>query len=957
MSNASNDVITKRNTYATFMRDHYANNKADEITHTSFGKPYGKYHIPDDELEEFYDLYKEVFTETKLHITERPLEKGPLLIDIDYNYNSKNDKRRYTMEHIKAVIVIVNRTIRKYYKVSPKDILAFVTEKKSPTHKKGKEYKDGFHVQYPNIAMETGMRFLVLDELMEGLKKEGSFDDLKCTNSMNDIVDTCVVHRNGWMMYGSNKDKSQRYDLKYIIDYHLNEMDLDLDCYSRKNLVSILSNRRYNSCYTGNFVKFKENINRRDLQRNIDHMLKKYGCKKLLAKPVKSVKKTSYDSDDSFSDSETDLSDICDKVGKNNRNNDDSSEDCSDDSSEDQYANSDEIRRMNKKDIKNIKAIKNKGKLSDIELAKRLVDIMSKKRATNYEQWIRVGWALHNTSADLLGTFRKFSKKCKSKYNKASCDDVWKKAKGGGLTISSLHMWARKDNPEKYMKIIRENVNNLFVEAETGTEWDVAQVIFELYKHMYRCTNIANKTWYEFQGHSWVEVQQGYTLSNRISNELPGEFANLNSMYYGNASVVQCMQTNNGLGRDNMIKKASDIQKIILNLKRVPFKKRIMEECCYLFIDPKFEDKLDSNRHLLGFNNGVYNLQTGTFRDGSPDDFVSFTVGYDYEEFTTTDPAVIEIDAFFKKIQPKKEMREYLLTLLSTYLDGFNRQQKFILWTGTGANGKSKTVEFFKATVGDYAGVLPSTILTRKRCDSTTATPAMAGMKGKRFVVFQEPEKDDVIYVGQMKELSGGDEIYARPMYKNPIKFTPQFKMLLTCNKLPEIPSDDGGTWRRIRVTEFGSVFVKVDKDGKFRGKPLKQNQFPMDETLDEKIEGWRPAFMWMLLQRYKNIYQKDNLIEPKEVTQFTAKYQKESDVFMEFLEEHIKKKKGEYERLSSVYSCFKLWFRDSHSSKCPNKNDLKNYLTNHDYKIRAGCIMGIEMVREEEPDENDLDE
>ena len=57
---------------------------------------------------------------------------------------------------------------------------------------------------------------------------------------------------------------------------------------------------------------------------------------------------------------------------------------------------------------------------------------------------------------------------------------------------------------------------------------------------------------------------------------------------------------------------------IISKLKITSFKKNVIQECKEMFHDPKFEEKLNSNRNLLGFDNGIYDLENCEFREGLP---------------------------------------------------------------------------------------------------------------------------------------------------------------------------------------------------------------------------------------------------------------------------------------------------------------------------------------------------
>ena len=153
---------------------------------------------------------------------------------------------------------------------------------------------------------------------------------------------------------------------------------------------------------------------------------------------------------------------------------------------------------------------------------------------------------------------------------------------------------------------------------------------------------------------------------------------------------------------------------------------------------------------------------------------------------------------------------------------------------------------------------MPIALLTQKRARSEAANPDLVDAKGRRFCYFQEPDNGERINIGLMKELTGGDKIKGRTLFKLPIEFKPQFKLALLCNDLPEMPGNDDGTWRRVRVVRFKSKF-RENPD------PKDPYEFKVDTTLPDKFENWAEPFMYMLLQYYKK-YKQNGLFEPPEV-------------------------------------------------------------------------------------------
>ena len=579
--------------------------------------------------------------------------------------------------------------------------------------------------------------------------------------------------------------------------------------------------------------------------------------------------------------------------------------------------------------------------------AKFLVSLLADERAENYNDWIRVGWALHNTDRNLLSVWIDFSKRCQAKFDERKCEKLWESMKPG-LTIRSLQSWAKEDNYHKYTEFMKSEFEDLLKKSLSGDTYSVAKALYTKYFDRFVCASIKHNSWFEFMNHKWNRVDGGYTLMKLISEEFVNDYHKVSSEY--NLKAIN----STGIEKEDYQKKASCFQKVVDKLLNLNFKKMIMDECKYLFYDKDFEDKLDENYDLLGCENGVYDFNTG-FRPGRPDDFITLSTKNNYTKWNPANPNAKAIENFFKEILPNDSVRKYFVQALCTCLSGHNREEKLYIPTGGGSNGKSLTFEIVNNALGEYYISCPVTIMTRKRGSSAQASPELARIKGKRIGVLQEPDNSETMNVGLMKELTGNDAFMARGLFEDPKEIKPQIKFFLTCNDLPIIPSRDGGTWRRLRVVQFKSKFVE---------KPSGPNEFKIDTKLKEKIKEWGPMFLSYLVHIYETQYKKTNyLTEPEEVLYSTNAYKMDNDHFLEYFNTKLEQVDDPKSIVSkkSVYSDFKAWFKEYHEgNKLPRSEQLYRFLDDVLGKSnRTGwknVIFRTEGDESDDEEKNDLD-
>jgi P4 family phage/plasmid primase-like protien len=586
-----------------------------------------------------------------------------------------------------------------------------------------------------------------------------------------------------------------------------------------------------------------------------------------------------------------------------------------------------------------------KNKEDEVRKAKILVSMLSDERNNTYDDWIKLGWSLHNIDNSLLETWIEFSRKS-SKFKEGDCESRWFQMRNDGLTIRSLMYWAEEDNYQKYHEFIKQEFAEILNKSLDGSTYYIAKALYSKYIERFVCSSIKNNLWYEFKNHRWVEVPDGYTLKKELSESFVNEYSLLVSKYSKKSINLE------GSDKQEIQKKITIIQNIVNKLMDISFKERIMKEATILFFDPEFEKKLDENYELIGFNNGIYDLLNEEFREGRPDDFITKNTGVDYYQFNKSNPYYSKMFKFFEEILPNESVRTYMLMSLATCVAGHNKEEKCRIVTGSGSNGKSLLFSLVQLSLGNYYVSCPITIITRKRNSSNSASPELLRIKGARCGCFQETDDDEKLNIGILKEITGNDSFMVRGLFKDPIEIKPQIKFFIACNKKPRVESADGGIWRRLREVEFNSKFVE---------NPVKINEYLIDNTLKEKVKDWAPLFASYLIHLYVTEYKKLSVLtEPDEVKMSTDKYKSENDPFTEFYITkiiHTKNKKDSINNVT-IYNDFKIWYKGSREvSRLPPQLEFTKFMVEKLGEPKFNKWKGYKYNSNEEVEKSDDDD
>jgi len=412
-------------------------------------------------------------------------------------------------------------------------------------------------------------------------------------------------------------------------------------------------------------------------------------------------------------------------------------------------------------------------------------------------------------------------------------------------------------------------------ETSSGFEWSemgMANLFGVLYNKEARyCPE--HRSWYTYHEGAWRKDEGAILVSEKIK-----DFVRLMILYCG--EII-----------DDDIRKA--YTKFVNSMGDRRMRDRILKDATGELRIAAVE--FDANPYLINCLNGTYNLEDFTFREPIWSDFL--TMQTNFRHTVSRDVKCPRWEKFIDEVtENDKDKADFLQRALGYSIIGMSNEEcMFILHGKTTRNGKSTLLNTIEYMLGDYSKVVPVGMICRgdRQKDAEAATPTLAGLKGKRFVTMSESNEYGKLDEEKIKQLTGGEEISARALYQSAITYKPQFTLWMSCNDLPMVTDKSLFASERIKVIEFNRHFTPAEQDTHLK-----------DElTSTESMSG---IFMWLVRGYIK--YKERGLAMSKELTSVIARYERDNDLVLQFLESRCAKEEGVTIKAKDLYAAFKIW-------------------------------------------------
>ena len=509
------------------------------------------------------------------------------------------------------------------------------------------------------------------------------------------------------------------------------------------------------------------------------------------------------------------------------------------------------------------------------------------------------------------------------------------------LTINTVVMDAKEKSPIKYIEWSNKwlddkykKLNNIYFDVHDRSTHNISKTFYNMFKDKFIYNN---KRWYFYNGNYWKYEKEHTTMTKFYSNQFYEFFRYL--LYKSNMR-----QNDKALTEEQreIIQKESELY--ISVMATITDIKKIIDLIKHSIVHFIKDDEFEFNKmaHILQHKNCVYNLNTHTLEKSNPLHYTSQCTNI---LITERDENKIKSlnDIFDNIFYNEDENKQLYFEILSTGMYG-RSLEKFVLAFGAGRNGKGLINELMEYMLNNniISGYSYRAKAISFQTESTQgASPEIANLHDKRFVVTSEPEKNKSFNTARIKEITGGDSINARNLFSSNTRTTLRITLISETNSKQKFDNIDIGICDRLVEIPFKSAFYDVETDNP---PVFKKNTFFKSSEFKEL---YAEALFYILCDYWKTYDDRGRKLKIGEkIKERTKQYMIASDELSYWFDDQYINtgNKDDILKMKDVYANYKSGeYYNNLSKKSKNKNNKtwlinelqNNIIYNSFYKIR----------------------
>jgi len=704
----------------------------------------GKWNFGLDETQFYNALYEHtIINGKKEYLTEKQLENGTLVVDLDFRYSHDVSKRQHTKEHLVDLVDLFIDQIRKY-SVLDKPFKCYVMEKPNVNRlEDGSLTKDGIHLLF-TFGMSKEHKELIRKVVV---KESADIFELPLLNDWDSVYDEKVMlGSTNWNIYGCSKPANESYQVVKMYDYTIDPADGNL-------MVDIIDNPKITKEMYMDLSVRKQ----RPLVKPNKEALKKLTELKLPDKQnsPRSVADmyTPSEKDNTLNDTDY-LLQVCIR---------------------------DEMCKTKKHQEWNIVAQILKNELKDEAL-------------TPFVMWTNQ-FGSENKKKECIDQIVKYVKYTPVKEkNRLNFKSLHYYAKKYNPEAYNSRFTIKQD-----MSTFAD-IDELLLDA---TDYSLATYFVKQYGAKFKCISIKDKHIYNFTDKNlWCdEFGSGSKIREIISNEINTQFSNYRDQLISFQTKLN-KSTDEYEKIDRKIKKASEI---IVKLGKTNDKNNILREILDKIEDVKFEDNMNKQLFMLPLKNKkMLDMKTNQVIDRTTEHKFNYECDADYIENMTEEDEAFVKKYFMDMFCGKEKMVKVVLDIFKSIFAGEPLCNIFF-FTGTGCNGKSLLFKVLNQVFKKSMDIIDTNVIIDQKITSQITTQ-FEKLEKCRFGYVTELKEEMKLNETIIKKVSGGDPIDFRGLQKTNKTIQPTCSLGVITNEMPQIKMEPAIMRRLVRVP-FGNVF------------------------------------------------------------------------------------------------------------------------------------------------------